>query len=47
MLKVVKLADPTLAGTLHQILYEAFLPFINLYTPGAFAATVVPAETLR
>lgn len=46
MLKVVKLSDPILAHALHQILYEAFLPFINLYTPGAFAATVVSAEAL-
>ena len=47
MLKVVKLTDPTLAGTLHQILYEAFLPYIDLYTPGAFSATVVSAATLE
>ena len=47
MLKVVKLTDHTLAGTLHLILYEAILPYFNLYTPGAFAATVVPTETLN
>ena len=47
MLKVEILTDPTLAETLHTILHEAFLPYIDLYTPGAFAATVVSAATLE
>jgi ribosomal protein S18 acetylase RimI-like enzyme len=47
MLNVIKLADPTLAGSLHEILHEAFRPYIDLYTPGAFSATVVSADILQ
>jgi len=47
MLKVLKLTDPTLAGALHEILHEAFLPYIDLYTPGAYSATVVAADILE
>ena len=46
MLKVVILTDPTLANSLHNILYDAFFPYLDLYTPGAFAATVASAETM-
>lgn len=47
MIKVAKLTDPALADSIHLILYEAFLPYIALYTPGAFTATVVSAETMK
>jgi len=47
MPNVIKLADPILAGSLHEILHEAFLPYIDLYTPGAFSATVVSADILE
>jgi len=46
MVNVVKLTDPALADALHLILHEAFLPYRDLYTPGAFAATVVSAQIL-
>jgi hypothetical protein len=46
MIKVVKLTDPSLADSLHLILHESFLPYRDLYTPGAFAATVVSAQIL-
>lgn len=42
----IRIAKPDDADEIAEIIYEAFAPFENLYTPEAFAATTIGAEKI-
>src|SRR5215213_4288979 len=43
----IRIASPADAEQIARILSEAFAPFENIYTPEAFAATVISPEKIR